>query len=96
MEYNEHTLRLLHDADDMLRKYLKEDLNEKELQNSIGAIGEALEGDSVTNIRDSFLLFTERLEEIIFMEFPKKRRKLIEVEIEKLRVIMQLTKNRNE
>lgn len=90
MKYNEHMRRLMCDVDTMLTQYMNGEITEEWLQNGIQAIDAALDDIADQNIRDALMFFPDRIEEILYMEFPKNRRKLIEIEVEKLKEIVSL------
>lgn len=85
MRCSEHTHRLLRDAEDIIDRYLKGELSEEYVQNSIEAIGNAFDKSANSDVREIFAYFPEKVEEVIFMEFPKNKRKLVEIEALKLR-----------
>ena len=88
MNYSEHTHKLMCDAVNLISRYLKGEISEEYIQNSIEAIGNALDNSVSADIREAFTYFPERVEEIISMEFPKNWRKLIEDESIKLREVI--------
>ncbi len=88
MGYSKHTKRLLGDAEDVISRYLDGEITEEYLQNSIDAISDSLDSSVDAEMRELFALFPDKIEEIIFMEFPKNRRKLVEVEANKLKRVI--------
>jgi len=89
MRCSEHTHRLLRNAEDVIDRYLKGEVSEEFIQNSIEAIGSAFDNSTNSDIREAFAYFPEKVEEIIFMEFPMNKRKLVEIEALKLRGVIR-------
>ncbi len=88
MGYSKHAKRLLGDAEDVISRYLDGEITEEYLQNSIDAISDSLDSSVDAEMRELFALFPDKIEEIIFMEFPKNRRKLVELEANKLKRVI--------
>ncbi len=81
MSNGEHIQHLMRDAENIISRYLKGELSEEYVQHGIDAIGAAFDNSVNSHVRGLFADLPDKIEEIILMEFPVNKRKLVETEI---------------